>query len=209
MYFLQFTHTNKQTDKLEKINPRVVHVLNLQGIRSRCRGSLETHGKWWKKEVCRNTNRRLDGKDKGKEWEICWMRQMEGVIGHHRALGQLFFDILVDTMTQSQPAVTENRDPVFLKGKGGGSGGRTGFCHLWMCDGRHGGWAVVSKITSMKWRIQQLFQRLFSFREWPEKRLRSNFWALKTLLSTNKCHGVSSSWALMTHLFLWKHSCSR
>lgn len=50
------------------------------------------------------------------------MRQMEGVIGHHRALGQLFFDILVDTMTQSQPAVTENRDPVFLKGKGGGSG---------------------------------------------------------------------------------------
>lgn len=43
---------------------------------------------------------------------------MEGVIGHHGALGQLFFDILVDTMTQSQPAVTENRDPVFLEGEG-------------------------------------------------------------------------------------------
>lgn len=62
---------------------------------------------------------------------------MEGVIGHHGALGQLFFDILVDTMTQSQPAVTENRDPVF---SGRGGAGWTGLCHLWTCVSRHGGW---------------------------------------------------------------------
>lgn len=40
------------------------------------------------------------------------------MIGHHRALGQLFFDILVDTMTETQPEATQNRDPVFLKGEG-------------------------------------------------------------------------------------------
>lgn len=55
------------------------------------------------REVEKQTNRdtrRLDGKDRAEEeWEIGWVRQMEGVTGHHRALGQLFFDILVDTMT--------------------------------------------------------------------------------------------------------------
>lgn len=56
-------------------------------------------------EKRRNTDRRLEGKDRAeeeemeREREIGWVRQMEGVIGHHRALGQLFFDILVDTMT--------------------------------------------------------------------------------------------------------------
>lgn len=41
---------------------------------------------------------------------------MEGMIGHHGALGQLFFDILVDTMAESRPAAIENRDSVFLEG---------------------------------------------------------------------------------------------
>ena len=51
-------------------------------------------------EEQRNMDRtRLDGKDRAKEKEICSVRQMEGAIGHHGALGQLFFDILVDTMT--------------------------------------------------------------------------------------------------------------
>lgn len=48
------------------------------------------------------------------------MRQMEGVIGLRGALGQLFFDILVDTMTslQSQKIGTL----FFLKGRGGVDG---------------------------------------------------------------------------------------
>lgn len=47
---------------------------------------------------------------------------MERAIGHHRAFGQLFSDILVDTMTESQPAVTENRAPVFHEEEGGCTG---------------------------------------------------------------------------------------
>lgn len=65
----------------------------------------------------------MDGKEGGRD-ERDWKTGMEerlgrrdrwkGVIGHHRVLGQLFFDILVDTMTQTWPAATENRTPVFL-----------------------------------------------------------------------------------------------
>lgn len=83
------------------------------------------------------------------------MRQMEGVIGLRGALGQLFFDILVDTMTslQSQKIGTL----FFLKGRGSVDGA------LPFVDVREGvgdgGWGVVSKITSMKRRIQQLFFR--------------------------------------------------
>lgn len=59
-----------------------------------CNGVGETQ-KLRKKEIARKKLNRKGG-DRG---EIGRVRQMEWVIGHHRALGQLFFDILVDTMT--------------------------------------------------------------------------------------------------------------
>lgn len=67
---------------------------------------------------------------------------MEEVIGHHRAFGQLFSDILVDTMTLSQPAVTENRAPLFfMKGRGVLRGRWWAvLCHLWTCVSWRGGW---------------------------------------------------------------------
>lgn len=41
-----------------------------------------------------------DGGEQGEMEERLGKRdRWKGVIGHHRALGQLFFDILVDTMT--------------------------------------------------------------------------------------------------------------
>ncbi len=41
-----------------------------------------------------------DGGEQGEmEKRLGKRDRWKGVIGHHRALGQLFFDILVDTMT--------------------------------------------------------------------------------------------------------------
>lgn len=73
---------------------------------------------------------------KGDRWK--------GVIGHHRALGQLFFDILVDTMTQTWPAATENRNPVFCTS---GGAGHLAICGQELADQGVGG--VVSKIMSI------------------------------------------------------------
>lgn len=53
-------------------------------------GGAETE----KEEACKKENGRG-----GHRAEIGQVRQMEGVIGHCGALGQLLFDILVDTMT--------------------------------------------------------------------------------------------------------------
>lgn len=48
-----------------------------------------------KEEDCKKEN----GTEEGETAEIGQVRQMEGLIGHRGALRQLFFDILVDTMT--------------------------------------------------------------------------------------------------------------